>query len=74
MPLLLIIPPSVPIYMRHFSPDSLDYKGGKEKWNERERFNSSRKQQKQISGQSLILKYLKKQYAVSLRRRISSVS
>ena len=23
--------PSVPIYMRHFLPDSLDYKGGKEK-------------------------------------------
>ena len=37
--------PSVPIYMRHFPPNSLDSKGGKEKANERKRFNESRKQE-----------------------------
>ena len=33
--------PSVPIYMRHFPPDSLDSKGGKENANGKERFSHS---------------------------------
>lgn len=35
---------SVPIYMRHFPPDSLDSKGGRENTNGKERFSASNEQ------------------------------